>query len=365
MKLANELELMNRCLVLARSGLGRVSPNPMVGCVIVQHSRIVGEGFHQRFGGPHAEILALVHAGKRSRGATLYVNLEPCAHFGKTPPCVDAIIRSGVSSVVIGTIDPNPLVAGRGIRRLREAGIRVRVGVLGEQSRRLNEKFFRYMESGLPFTGIKIAQTLDGCTADFSGKSKWITSEASRKEAHRLRSEYDAVMIGATTAARDNPELTVRLCKGRNPVRIVLDGSLTVPTNRKIFTTTSAPTWVLTSKAALRVNAAKVRALASKGVRVFGVSLNDRLGERDILRTLAMEGISSVLIEGGGKTIASFVSKKICDKLYLFVAPKILGDGLKAFQFSPPRRLQAAIELGAIRQTFIGNDVFIEADLIK
>jgi diaminohydroxyphosphoribosylaminopyrimidine deaminase/5-amino-6-(5-phosphoribosylamino)uracil reductase len=365
MRLASDLECMNRCLELARGGIGRVSPNPLVGCVIVRNSKIVGEGFHQQFGGPHAEILALVHAGKKAGGATLFVNLEPCAHFGKTPPCVDAIIRAGIAAVVIATEDPNPLVAGRGVRRLREAGIRVRSGILREEARRLNEKFFKFMESGMPFVGIKIAQTLDGTIADFSGRSRWITSKEARRVAHRLRSEYDAVMVGATTVVRDNPELTVRLFKGRNPVRVVLDGSLSTPVNRKIFTTSAAPTWVLTSKSALRSKGAKARALSSKGVRVLAVSSTVHIGENDILRTLAKEGISSVLIEGGSRTIAGFVSRKSGDKLYLFTAPKILGGGLKAFQFPHPRRLEASLEVTHIRQSFAGNDIVMEADFLK
>jgi diaminohydroxyphosphoribosylaminopyrimidine deaminase/5-amino-6-(5-phosphoribosylamino)uracil reductase len=365
MKLTSESEFMNRCLELARGGLGRVSPNPLVGCVIARGGKIVGEGFHRQFGGPHAEIIALVRAGRKARGATLYVNLEPCAHFGKTPPCVDAIIHAGISKVVMAAKDPNPLVAGRGIRRLRESGVRVRVGILGEEARRLNEKFFKFMENGMPFVGIKIAQTIDGYIADFSGKSQWITSKEARRDSHRLRSEYDAVMVGAATVVRDDPDLTVRLFKGRNPVRVVLDGHLTVPTNRKIFTTTAAPTWVLASKSALRSKTAKVRTLASKGVRVLGVSSTARLGENDILRTLSREGISSVLIEGGSKTIAGFVSKKLGDKLYVFTAPKILGGGLKAFQFPRLRRLDASVELKPIRHVSIGNDLLLEADFLK
>ncbi len=171
----SEQAFMQRCLDLARNGLGKVSPNPMVGCVIVRNGKIVGEGFHRQFGGPHAEIFALLHAGKKAAGAALYVNLEPCAHFGKTPPCVDAIIQSGISKVVIASKDPNSLVNGKGIRRLREAGITVKMGVLRKEAELLNEKFFKFMNTGLPFVGIKLAQTLDGRIADIAGRSKWIT----------------------------------------------------------------------------------------------------------------------------------------------------------------------------------------------
>ena len=215
MKTLNERVLMQRCLEIARNGAGKVSPNPMVGCVIFRHGKIVGEGFHQQFGGPHAEIIALLHAGKNARGATLFVNLEPCAHFGKTPPCADAIVQSGISKVVIASKDPNPLVSGKGIRRLREVGIRVELGILRKEAELLNEKFFKCMTTGLPFVGIKLAQTLDGRIADAAGKSKWLTSEVTRKEVHRLRSEYDAVMVGASTVLKDDPELTVPTCEGK------------------------------------------------------------------------------------------------------------------------------------------------------
>lgn len=345
--------LMRRCLELARGGLGTVSPNPLVGCVIVRRGKIVGEGFHRQFGGPHAEILALVHAATKAKGGTLFVNLEPCAHFGKTPPCADAIIHAGISEVVISSEDPNPLVQGRGVRRLREAGIRVRSGILREEARRLNEKFFKFMESGMPYVGIKIAQTIDGYIADVSGKSQWITSKEARRITHRLRSEYDAVMVGSTTVLRDDPELTVRLLNGRNPVRVVIDGRLSLPIDRKIFNAASAPTWVLVSRTTLKVKADKVRSLAGKGVRVLAVSPAEHLDEQKILGTLAAEGISSVLIEGGSATVAGFVSRSLCDKLYLFTAPKILGGGLKAFELLRPRRLGASIGLESIHHTLV------------
>lgn len=352
---------MQRCLELASAGLGKVHPNPMVGCVIVRNGHIIGEGSHQQFGGPHAEIFALSRAGKKSKGATLVTNLEPCVHFGKTPPCVDAIIHSRISQVVIATEDPNPLVKGKGIRKLRDAGIQVHIGVMKKEAERLNEKFFKFMKTGTPFVGIKIAQTLDGYIADISGKSQWITSMEARREVHRLRGQYDAVLIGANTVLKDDPELTARFTRGRNPVRIVVDGRLSLPVHRKIFNISKAPTWILTSTLALRTKKQKVHAFALRGVRVLGGTAKNQLSGKEILRMLASAGISSVLVEGGSKTIAEFISQDLGDKLYLFMAPRILGGGLKSFQLCHPRHLADSIDLDSIHQYSVGNSTVLEA----
>lgn len=352
---------MQRCLELAIAGLGKVHPNPLVGCVIVHNGKIIGEGYHQQFGGPHAEIFALARAGKKSNGATLVTNLEPCVHFGKTPPCIDAIIHSGISKAVIATEDPNPLVKGKGIRRLRDAGIKVHIGVMRREAECLNEKFFKFMKTGIPFVGIKIAQTLDGYMADIHGKSKWVTSMEARREVHRLRGEYDAVLVGANTVLKDDPELTIHFVKGRNPVRIVVDGRLSVPVHRKIFNTLKVPTWILTSPSALRAKKQKVHTLSLRGVRVLEGTGRTHLNGKEILRILASEGISSVLVEGGSETIAEFVSQDISDKLYLFIAPRILGGGLKSFQLHHPRSLVESIDLNTIRQYVVGKDIILEA----
>jgi diaminohydroxyphosphoribosylaminopyrimidine deaminase/5-amino-6-(5-phosphoribosylamino)uracil reductase len=364
MKASDEKVLMQRCLELARKGAGNVNPNPMVGCVIVRNGKIVGEGFHEIFGGPHAEIIALKRAGKKAKGATMYVSLEPCSHFGKTPPCTNAIIQAGISRVVIASKDPNPLVIGRGIQRLREAGIRVNVGLLQKEAEQLNEKFFKFMKTGLPFVGIKLAQTLDGRIADVAGKSRWITSKNTRKEVHRLRSEFDSVLVGAHTVLHDNPELTVRFVKGNNPVRVVIDGRLSIPTSCVIFNTTAAPTWLLTSAKAVKANIQKVLKLVSQGVRVLPVSSAYNLNAESILRILAAEGVSSVFIEGGAYTIDAFVNRFLADKLYLFVAPKILGDGLNGFCFKTPKFLRKPIKLMITNVTPIEEDVLMEANFI-
>ena len=364
MKVFNEHMIMERCLSLARKGAANVSPNPMVGCVIVQNGKIVGEGFHEKFGEPHAEIIAMEHAGKKTKGAVLFVSLEPCVHFGKTPPCTDAIIHAGISQVFIASEDPNPLVSGKGIRQLRRAGIRVNVGLLQKEAVLLNEKFFKFMKSGLPYVGIKLAQTLDGRIADIAGKSKWITSKAARKEVHRLRNEYDAVLVGANTVLQDNPVLTVRLVRGNNPVRVVVDGHLSLPASCAIFNTSSSPTWLLTSIKAMNLNSQKVKKLVSQGVRVLSVSAGYSLNTKLILRTLAAEGISSLLLEGGADTVNGFVDRYLADKLYLFVAPKILGNGLSGFCFKIPRILSNPIKLKVTKVLPVGTDILIEAKFI-
>jgi diaminohydroxyphosphoribosylaminopyrimidine deaminase / 5-amino-6-(5-phosphoribosylamino)uracil reductase len=365
MKALNENMIMQRCLELAHKGAGKVNSNPMVGCVIVRGGKIVGEGFHKQFGGSHAEIYALLRAGKKAKGSTLYVNLEPCVHFGKTPPCVDAIIQSGISKVVVASKDPNPLISGKGIQQLRKAGIQVKIGVLQREAEFLNEKFFKFMNTGLPFVGLKLAQTIDGKIADVAGKSKWITSEEARKIVHRLRNEYDAVLVGANTVLKDNPELTVRLVHGKNPVRVVVDGRLSLPASCAIFNTNVAPTWLLTSTAAMKTHRQKVQKLASQGVRVLGISTFSNFSAELILRALSAEGVSSVLVEGGAYTAAAFIKQSLADKLYLFISPKILGGGLEAIQFDHPLLLRKPMKLVMTHISRVGEDILIEAAFHK
>jgi diaminohydroxyphosphoribosylaminopyrimidine deaminase/5-amino-6-(5-phosphoribosylamino)uracil reductase len=364
MTMVDEQRFMQQCLQLAQNGAGKVNPNPMVGCVIVRNGEIVGTGFHKKFGGPHAEIFALNRAGTKAGSAILYVNLEPCAHFGKTPPCTDAIIKAGISQVVIASKDPNPLVRGKGIQQLRNAGIRVKVGILQKEANVLNEKFIKFMKTGLPFVGIKLAQTLDGRIADISGRSKWITSKTARTEVHRLRSNFDAVMVGANTVLHDNPELTVRFVQARNPVRVVVDGRLSLSTSRAIFNTSVAPTWLLTSRRAVKGNIRKVQKFVSQGVRVLPISSDFNINAKTILRSLAAEGISSVLIEGGAGTINAFITSFYADILFLFVAPKVLGGGLNGFILKTPKLLRKPIDIIVTKASLLGKDVLVEAKFI-
>jgi diaminohydroxyphosphoribosylaminopyrimidine deaminase/5-amino-6-(5-phosphoribosylamino)uracil reductase len=355
---------MTRCLMLARNGAGAVSPNPMVGAVIVKRGRIIGEGFHRVFGGPHAEVNALRACTVSPRGATLYVNLEPCNHQGKTPPCADLIIRSGIAEVVIGMKDPNPLVAGKGIRALRRAGIRVRAGILGRECARLNESFAKHITTGLPFVTLKIAQTFDGKIADLQGNSKWITNEESRRAVHRLRAAADAVFVGAGTVAADNPALTVRSVKGRDPIRVVLDTHLTTNPRSKLYSRRrKSRTILICSHRALRRESKKIGLLLKKGVDIYAFSA-DRSGMiplRDVLPVLGSLGITSLLVEGGAMTFSSFLRERVADKLILFAAPKILGRGIEAFSGLVPRKLGRENKLYDVAVRTYGNDLCIEA----
>ena len=353
-------KFITRCFDLALKGKGTVSPNPMVGCVIVKNGRIVGEGYHRRFGGAHAEVEALKRAGLKAHRAALYVNLEPCSHHGKTPPCVDAIIRSGIKRVVTSCIDPNRLVAGKGIRALRQAGISVRVGILAEEAEALNEKYFYFMRKKVPFVGLKIAQTLDGRSADARGQSKWITSPAARAAGHSIRSEYDAILVGAGTVRKDNPQLTVRLARGRNPVRVILDPRLSVDSASEIFRTRSAETLLLTSAGAMTKRRTMVRTLTRKGVRILGLDDEKTFDLHIVLRILSALGVSSVLVEGGPATASQFLELSLVQRVHWFIAPKLLGGGKSPFTRSQPLQLSRSIVLRDYSLSSIGTDILVE-----
>ena len=353
---------MMRCFELALHGAGWVHPNPMVGCVIVRNGLVVGEGYHGRFGGAHAEIMALKKAGKKAKGATLYVNLEPCAHHGKTPPCVDAILKAGIRQVVSAAEDPNPVVSGRGFRKLRRGGVIVSRGTLRAEARELNERFFTYMETGIPFVALKVAQTLDGRIADQRGASKWITDPAARAYGHGLRSVYDAVLVGAGTVRSDNPLLTVRAIKGRNPIRVVLDGGFSVPTDARLFRNSGAQTVVLTSSVALKRKRKKAVALERRGVAVIGIEGRSTLAPSSVLRVLGDFVNSSVLIEGGAKTIRPFLESGSVNKIHCFIAPKILGDGVTGLNIRS-KGVKGARILNDVKITAVGPDLLLEGTL--
>jgi diaminohydroxyphosphoribosylaminopyrimidine deaminase/5-amino-6-(5-phosphoribosylamino)uracil reductase len=352
-----------RCLELAARGAGLVSPNPMVGCVIVKNGRIIGEGYHARFGGPHAEIEALRRAGRKAHGGTLYVNLEPCSHHGKTPPCADAIVNAGIRRVVTSAVDPNPLVAGRGIRFLRSSGVEVTVGTLRRESEKLNEIFFTFMKTRLPFVGLKVAQTLDGNVADSKGDSKWITSKVARAEAHRIRSRYDAILAGANTIRTDNPQLTVRFTRGRNPLRVILDPQLRIPTRARVFSTKEAETLVFTSADSMSKRKATLAELTRKGVRVLGMDRRNAFDVRLVLQILAALGVSSVLVEGGPVTSSQFLERGLVNKLHWFVAPRITGGGLRSISLTSPLALSRSINLKNVTLHPLGPDYLIEGTL--
>jgi len=324
---------MMEAMALARKGGVGVSPNPMVGALLIKNNTVIGSGYHKKFGGPHAEVYAIGSAKKSVRGATLYVNLEPCNIFGKTPPCTDLIISAGISRVVVGTRDPNPLVSGKGIAQLRKAGIDVEVGVLEEECKRLNEAFLKFIRTGMPFVTLKIAQTLDGKIADSRGDSRWITNTSSRKFGHHLRSLHGSVLVGAETLLSDDPMLTVRSVPGRSPLRVVLDGKFRISGNESVFSDKGPKTIVFVSKKYSGRYPSKIKNLKKKGHSVIEMpsDAGGKIRLNNILKTLGSLGISSLLVEGGASTFSSFMREAVVDKFYILIAPKIFGSGVDSF----------------------------------
>jgi diaminohydroxyphosphoribosylaminopyrimidine deaminase/5-amino-6-(5-phosphoribosylamino)uracil reductase len=340
---------MRRALALAGRGLGQTNPNPVVGCVIVKAGRVLAEGFHARAGGPHAEVLALRKAGRRARGGTLYVTLEPCVHEAKrTPPCVPAVLASGVRRVVIALRDPNPEVNGRGIRTLRQAGLKVEVGVLEEEARLQNAAFMVAQEQARPYVLLKAAVTLDGRIATARGDSKWITGPKERAEGRRLRRLHDAVLVGIGTARADDPLLMPSPRLARPFLRVVLDSRLRLPRGSRLVRSAAGPSKVLVIG---HENRARREALEARGVLVR----TDRrkrgpLDLRFVLRTLWAEGVRSLMVEGGAEVLGSFLAERLFDELALFRAPLLLGgrSSLGAFGGKDPRRIAEALRLAPL-----------------
>jgi len=357
---------MGRALELAQKARGKTSPNPMVGAVAVKNGRAVGEGYHRKAGGKHAEVLALAKSGRQAKDCDLYITLEPCCHFGKTPPCVDLIISSSVKRVVIGAKDPNPLVSGKGIHRLKSAGIEVVTGVLNRQCRELNKIFFKYIRTGMPFATLKAGMSMDGKIATAKGESKWITGAPARRIVHQMRSETDAILVGAGTVVKDNPQLTARLKNGKTlyPTRVVLDNKASVPLNSKVFHRAREEKVIYFS--GLETAVLRERKLKAKGVEV--VKLKERKGTlpiRAVMKELAEREITSVLIEGGGEIHASALKEKVVDKIVFFFAPKIIGgrNAPGVVGGEGIARLQDALELQDIDMTNVGNDWMLEASI--
>ncbi|HMN49215.1 MAG TPA: bifunctional diaminohydroxyphosphoribosylaminopyrimidine deaminase/5-amino-6-(5-phosphoribosylamino)uracil reductase RibD [Ignavibacteriaceae bacterium] len=347
---------------IAKKGEGSVSPNPLVGCVITKENRIIGAGYHQKFGEEHAEINAINSATESLEGATLYVNLEPCSHQGKTPPCVDRIIEEKIKRVVIGTLDVNPLVSGNGVRKLKRAGIDVKVGVLEKECLELNKFFFKNIVKKIPYITLKAAQTLDGMIADKNHFSEWISSEASRKYVHTLRSKYDAVLIGANTAKIDDPKLTVRMVEGRNPYRIVLDSGLKLNPDLKLFRLNDDKKTILVTTTENQSKKNKIQKFEKHKVDLIFVkkNKNSRIDLLSLLKKLSKRGISSLLVEGGSKTFSSFIKQDLFDDIFLFVTPKILGDGIKTFSELSYKNLKSAMKLRIIKSDLIGDDILLK-----
>jgi len=359
---AADERFMRRTLELAAKALGRTSPNPVVGAVIVRNGRIIGEGFHRRAGLPHAEREALRRITETARGATIYVNLEPCSHYGRTPPCADALIEAGIKRVVVGMVDPNPLVQGRGLRRLRRAGIAVATGVLREECERLNEDFACFIRTGRPFVTLKLAASLDGRIAAASGDSQWISGEQSRRVVHELRNRVDAILVGAETVRNDDPRLTCRMRGGRDPLRVVLDGRLSITPSARVCTQPStAPTLIATSEDHGRGE--KQAQLEAQGVQVVCLpGKNGQVPLRPLLVELGRRAHKSVLIEGGGRIAAAALREGVVDKVLFFYAPLLLGgEGRAMIGPLGIDRVAAGQKLHTITVERIGKDILVAA----
>lgn len=354
---------MKRALRLAKRGLGKTSPNPMVGAVIVKNGRIVSEGYHRYYGGPHAEIEAIQRLRVSSEGSTLYVSLEPCCHYGKTPPCTEAIMKHQFKRIVVGAVDPNPKVNGKSIAILRGHGFLVTEGILHEECRSINEVYFKYIQTGIPFVTVKFAQTLDGRIATQTGHSQWISSERTLTLAHKMRGIHDAVVVGVDTVIMDNPRLTVRRAKGRNPLRIIPDSRLRTPLSCCLVNDANPQnTLIATTSGA---SEEKIASFENRGIRVLVISQDEygRVNLLELLKKLGEMGISSVMVEGGGQIITSLFRHRLADKLVVTISPKIIGQGINWVGDLGLERMDEALTFSEYRFRRVGKDIVFEGRL--
>lgn len=352
-------EFMKRAIQLALKGKGKTSPNPMVGCVLVKNNKIIAEGWHQYCGGDHAEMMAIKKAGEKAKGARMYITLEPCFHHGRTPPCIDQVIRSGIKEIFIGMKDPNPLVAGRSIKRLKEAGVKTTVGLSQDELQKMNEAFIKYIKFKMPFVTAKCAQTLDGKIAAANGDSQWITSLESRKSAHRLRDDFDAICAGIKTVFKDNPGLNG--VRKKNLKKIILDSSLQIPLKAKLFQGTSPSNCIMaaTSKA----DPQKLKILQARGINVLICPRRQgHIHLEWLFKELAKREVTSILIEGGAHVIGCALKENLVDKMHIYLAPKIIGSqkALSSVVGLNILKIGKAIQLKNVTIQKIGEDFFLE-----
>lgn len=356
----NDEFYMALALDMAERAQGQTGINPVVGCVVVKDGAMVGLGTHLQRGTAHAEVHALNMAGDRAEGSTVYVTLEPCSHYGKTPPCSERLIREKVKRVVVACEDPNPQVAGRGIELLRRSGIEVEVGLLGDRSRRLNEKFIKYITTGLPYVTVKTASTLDGRIAAESGDSKWITNEAAREQVHTLRHRHQGIMVGVNTVIADNPQLTTRLqgAIGLNPVRIIVDSMLRIPLESKVVRDGAAPTVILTTE---RADLDKAEALKKIGVETIRCGSGPQVDLGLAMQELGRREIGSILVEGGGRLNGALLEARLIDRIVLYFAPKIVGGPAAPVNFSlrGADKMADAVRLEDVETEVLGDNVCI------
>ena len=357
---STDTKYMKRALTLAKKGLGKTYPNPAVGCIIVKNGTIIGEGWHKLAGGHHAEVLALEMAGVEAQGADVYVTLEPCSHTGKTPPCSEALIRAGVNRVVAGMSDPNPQVNGGGLRALQQAGIETLCGVLEEECRAINRPFLKFITTGHPYVTYKCAMTLDGKIASVTGDSRWISCEASRKIVHRMRADSDAIMVGIDTIIADNPQLTVRHVKGRNPLRIIVDSRLRTPESVAVLSARMAPgTMIVTTESNPKVHARYLKS----GVRLLVCSSKDgKVDLYDLWNKLGKLGIHSLLLEGGSRLAGEALGLGLIDECVFFYAPKVVGsDGFSPFAITGTTDMARSIMFHDLSMRRVGTDIMVTA----
>lgn len=363
----NDKKYMQMAIKLAKKAEGKTSPNPLVGAVIVKNNRIIGIGYHKKAGMPHAEINALKLAGNNARGAALYVNLEPCDHFGKTPPCTNAIIRSGIKKVIIGMKDPNPLNNGRGIKKLKRYGIKVITRILEKEAESINRPYVKFITKKMPYITVKVAQSLDGKIATKTGDSKWISSEDSRRYVHKLRAGADAVMVGANTILRDDPELLSRLSGSRQPIRVVVDGRRRIPPASRIFSNSKYPVILASSvcggNEALRPEGRHSHSSRANPAPIL-LRRDKRAGLVGLMRALAKQGITNIIVEGGWELIADLIEKRLVDKLLIFIAPKVIGgrDAITAVEGSGCARIKDTLNFNITAVRHFKKDILIEAE---
>lgn len=359
----DHLYFMSLAMKLALKAKGRTSPNPMVGALVVKNRHIIGKGYHKKAGQAHAEVTALDEAGKDAKGATLYVTLEPCAHFGKTPPCVERIIQSRIKEVVVGMIDPNPLNNGKGIKILKEHKIKVKIGFLEAQLKKINAVFIKYITKRMPFVTVKIAESLDGKIATKTGESKWITSDLSRGYAHRLRSNYDAIMVGVNTILRDNPRLDAWFSK-RQPIKLVVDSQLSIHQEANIFSKNSQV--IILTLTSLAGQETENRKLLAQKAKIL--EIKEKAGQinlKDAMKKLAQLEITNILVEGGGTLIGSLFDEGLVDKVLFFISPKIIGgkDAISAVMGRGITHIDKAVKLKEIKLKRLGEDFLVEGTL--
>ena len=351
---------MNKAMRLAQRAKAKTFPNPLVGALVVNKGRIISCGYHKKAGLEHAEIQALRLAAKQARQATLYVTLEPCSHFGRTSPCTQAIVKSGIKQVIVGMLDPNPLNNGKGVRLLRKQGIKVEVGFLQDQLAKMNECFVKYTTKKIPYVTVKVGQTLDGKIATYSGSSQWITSDKSRDYAHRLRDKFDAIMVGVNTVLRDNPRLKAA-SKSKNLIKIIVDSNLSIPSEAQALK--SPPVIIATLKATPGQETTNKDILSSQAQILELKQKQGLVNLRDMMKKLANLEISNILVEGGGNLIGSLFDEGLVDKVLFFISPKIIGgkDAISSVMGKGVAFADKAVRLKDVRLRRIGEDFLVEA----